>query len=82
MVKLLLGNFTFLDEEIDGKLKCIIHIIDGVIYCNSEDQAYEIGENLLEYYESYLVLPTYKGEIEFGEKFNTLFNEIFNHLKQ
>jgi hypothetical protein len=32
-------------------------------------------------YESYLVLPSYGGEIEYDEKFNKLFEEIFGEVK-
>ena len=80
-VKLLVGDFTFLDSQIDGVHKCIINQIDDVITCPNEDIANETGEELLEFYESYLVIPSYQGEIEYEEKFNKLFEEIFGGLK-
>lgn len=76
MVKLLVGDFTFFDPQIDGEHKCIVNRVDGVLTCFSEDLANECGEDMLKYYESYLVLPSYTGEIEYDEKFNKLFEEI------
>ncbi len=62
-VKLLVGNFTFLDPQIDGEDKTIIHEILGVFECRDEDHASEMGEELLEEFESYLVPSVYGGEI-------------------
>tara|TARA_Y100000389_G_C17247206_1_gene406191 strand:+ start:290 stop:493 length:204 start_codon:yes stop_codon:yes gene_type:complete len=64
MVKLLLGEFTFLDPVIDGEHKCIINKVEKVVEFDCEDLACKSGEDMLELgYESYLVLPTYKGEV-------------------
>jgi hypothetical protein len=79
--KVLVGDFTFLDPQIDGEHKCIINEVQGVLTCTNEDIANETGEKLLEMYESYLVLPSYGGEIEYDEKFNKLFEEIFGEVK-
>ncbi len=81
MVKLLVGDFTFLDPQIDGEHKCIINQIDDIITCPNEDIASETGEELLDFYESYLVIPSYSGEIEYEEKYSKLFEEIFAELK-
>jgi hypothetical protein len=63
MVKLLLGEFTFLDPVIDGEYKCIVNKVDKVVEFDDEDLACKCGEDMLDLYESYLVLPTYKGEV-------------------
>ena len=65
MAKLLLGEFTFLDPQIDGEHKCIVHKVDKEIEFNNEDIACEVGEMMLSQYEGYLVLPTYQGEVEY-----------------
>ena len=66
-VKLLMGQFSFLEEEIDGVFKAIIHTIDAVFEYDTEDEACEAGENMLSDYESYLVPASYKGEIDLTE---------------
>ena len=80
-VKLLVGDFTFLDRQIDGEHKTIINDVSGVFTCLNEESALELGENMLEFFESYLVLPTYTGEIEYEEKYSKLFEEIFAEVK-
>ena len=65
-VKLILGNITFLDPQIDGEHKAIVHEVSGVIECPDEDTAMKIGEDMLcVACESYLVPTTYSGEIEY-----------------
>lgn len=80
-VKLLVGDFTFLDRQIDGEHKTIINDVSGVFTCLNEESALELGENMLEFFESYLVLPTYTGEIEYEGRFSKLFEEIFAEVK-
>ena len=75
MVKLLLGEFTFLDPQIDGEHKAIIHRIDEVIEYPNEDIAMKTGEELLDFYESYLVLGSYGGELEYDKKYSKIIEE-------
>lgn len=63
-VILLLGDFTFLNREVDKETKTIINRIDSVILCSSEDSAEQIGEDLLDEYEGYLVPSSYSYPIE------------------
>lgn len=80
---LLLGDFTFLDPQIDGEQKCIIHKIYSSSKFESEDEASEKGEELLDIFTSYLVLPTYGGEIEFNYKLSKKEKKTFSEfLKQ
>lgn len=59
-VILLLGDFTFLNPQTDGKTETIINRIDRVMVCDDEDSASEIGEEQLEDgCESYLVPSSY-----------------------
>jgi len=67
MVRLLLGEFTFLDEQNDGEYKAIIHRIDKVINCENEDKASELGDEMLDEFESYLVPTSYNGKIDMSE---------------
>jgi len=75
MVKLLLGEFIFLDPQIDGEHKAIINRIDEVIECPNEDIASERGEELLDFYDSYLVLGSYGGELEYDKKYSKIIEE-------
>lgn len=90
---LLLGNFTFhhfSDEELEthfggkdqvespDKPMCLVHELNRMIECDSEDEAGDKGEKLLNEYESYLVIPTYKGKIAFNDTYN---KEIVNRAK-
>jgi hypothetical protein len=75
MAKLLLGQITFFDPQIDGEHKAIIHRIDEVIEYPNEDIAMENGEELLDFYESYLVLGTYTGELEYDKKYSKIIEE-------
>ena len=59
-VKLILGDITFLDIQIDGEYKAIINRIDEVIECKDYDDAEIQGENALDNCESYLI-PTHYG---------------------
>ena len=77
MVKLLVGDFTFFDPQIDGEHKCQINRVDNVLDCANSELAEEIGENLLDTYESYLVLPTYTGRLDYQYRYHKLFEEIF-----
>lgn len=81
MAKLLLGEFTFLDPQIDGEHKCIVVSVDAVLDCPDTDLAEEIGEKLLDTYESYLVLPTYNGKLEYQYRFKKLFENIEKDLE-
>lgn len=64
IIKLILGDITFLDEQIDGESKAIINSIDNIIYCESTDEAEIIGENSLNVSESYLIPSLYQFPIE------------------
>ena len=66
-VKLLMGQFSFLEESIDGVYKAIVHTIDGVFEYDTIDEAEENGEAMLSDFESYLVPASYKGEIDLTE---------------
>jgi len=81
MVKLLVGDFTFLDPQIDGEHKAIINEVCAVLDCTNTDIAEEIGEKLLDTYESYLVLPTYNGKLEYQYRFKKLFENIEKDLE-
>ena len=59
-VLLILGDFTFLDKRIDGKLCAITKRIDKIMLCNNEDEAGELGEQGLEDgSEGYLIPISY-----------------------
>ena len=64
-MKLILGNITFLDRQIDGIHKAIVHEVHGVIDCGSEEQACRIGEDLVNEFESYIVPEVYTGIVEY-----------------
>ncbi len=80
MYKVLVGQFSFLDIQNDGVHKAIIHEVHGVLTCSTEDKATETGEKLLEFFESYIVLPTYTGAIEYDKNFDKLFESIQDDL--
>jgi len=63
MIYLMLGDFTFLDERIDGEHKAIINRVDEVRTFNTIDEAEEFGEEQLANFESYLVPQAYNGVI-------------------
>lgn len=63
MIYLMLGDFTFLDERIDGEYKAIINRVDEVRTFNTIDEAEEFGEEQLDNFESYLVPQAYNGVI-------------------
>jgi hypothetical protein len=63
-MKLIIGIITFLDPQIDGVNKAIVHEVHGVLNCGSGEQAQRIGENLLDEFESYIIPEIYDGEIE------------------
>ena len=44
MTTLLVGEFTFLDLENDGRYEAIIHRIDRCLQCESIDDAEDLGE--------------------------------------
>jgi hypothetical protein len=67
MVTLLVGEFSFLDLENDGRHETIVHKIDKCFQCDSIEEAEELGESLLCDYESYLVPESYKGFINLKE---------------
>ena len=67
MITLLVGEFSFLDLENDGKHEAIIHKIDKCFQCDNIEEAEELGESLLSDYESYLVPESYKGYINLNE---------------
>jgi len=66
-IKIFVGDFTFLDEQIDGMHECIINSIEGVYKAIDEEQAYIIAEKLLEEYEGYLIPSIYTGKIRFSD---------------
>lgn len=63
MIYLMLGDFTFLDERIDGEHKAIINRVDEIKTFNTVDEAEEYGEEQLDNFESYLVPQAYNGVI-------------------
>lgn len=67
-IKIFVGNFTFLDEQIDGTHECIINSIEGVYKAIDEDQADIISEKLLEQYDGYLIPSLYTGKIRFSNE--------------
>ena len=44
MITLLVGEFSFLDLENDGKHEAIIHKIDKCFQCDNIEEAEELGE--------------------------------------
>lgn len=77
--KVIVGNITFLDPQIDGEHKAIINEVGGIYHIVGEDKANEVGEHMLKYFDSYMVLPSYKGEIVIDDEHNyqMIYNEIF-----
>jgi hypothetical protein len=67
-IKIFVGNFTFLDETIDGMHECIINSIEGVYKAIDEDQADIMSEKLLEQYDGYLIPSIYTGKIRFSNE--------------
>lgn len=65
MVHLILGNITFLDPQIDGEHKAIVHRIDKTLEFIDSDLAELNGEKYLDNFEAYLVPSSYKGDIEY-----------------
>jgi hypothetical protein len=75
-VILLLGDFTFLNPQTDGKTEAIINRIDRVMLCDDEDSASEIGEEQLEDgCESYLVPSSYLENKEATIKWDGMLDE-------
>ncbi len=62
----LLGCFTFLEQQHDGEFKTIIHRIDEIKSFDTTDEALEYGEATIETgkFEGYLIPQVYMGEIE------------------
>ena len=77
--KVIVGNITFLDPQIDGEHKAIINEVGGIYHIVGEDKANKVGEDMLKYFDSYMVLPSYKGEIIIDDEHNyqMIYNEIF-----
>ncbi len=77
--KVIVGDITFLDPQIDGEHKAIINQVGGIYYIVGEDKANQVGEEMLKYFDSYMVLPSYKGEVVIDDKLKHLniSNEIF-----
>ena len=63
MIYLMLGDFTFLDEKIDGEHKTIINRVDEIRTFDTIDEAEEYGEEQLHKFESYLIPQAYNGVI-------------------
>ena len=61
-VKVLLGEMTFFDEQIDGKYEAIVHKIDRVEMID-EHLADDFCEAMLSEHECYLVPEQYTGKI-------------------
>ena len=61
-VKVLLGQFTFFDEQIDGVDKTIVHKIDKVVMVD-EDKVDDFCEASLDEHEGYLIPEYYNFEI-------------------
>lgn len=66
-VHVLLGDFTFYEEQFDGIYKCIIHRIDEVVEID-EETAEEFCEESLDTYESYLIPEMYNGLIKMNDE--------------
>ncbi len=64
-IKIFVGNFTFLDEQIDGIHECIINSIEGVYKAIDDEHADIMSEKLLEQYDGYLIPSIYTGKIRF-----------------
>ena len=62
-VHVLLGVFTFYEEQFDGVYKCIIHRIDEIVEIE-EETAEKFCEDSLNTYEAYLIPEMYNGLIE------------------
>ena len=77
--KVIVGNITFLDPQIDGEHKAIINEVGGIYHIIGEDKANQVGEDMLKYFDSYMVLPSYKGEIVIDDEHNyqMIYSEIF-----
>lgn len=95
-IKLLLGNFTFnnfSDEELKlfsvgvdhvesaDKPLCLIHELNGVLECESMEQAYELGEEFCNMFGSYLIPEDFKGEIAYEPNATQNIKELFGNLK-
>lgn len=63
-VKVLLGQFTFFDQQIDNKFMTIVHKIDEVVMVD-EDKVDYFCEASLDNHEGYLIPEYYNGEIEY-----------------
>lgn len=91
-IKLLLGNFTFnnfSNEELKlfsvgvdhvesaDKPLCLIHELNGVLECESIEQAELIGNELCNEFGSYLIPSEFKGEIVYEPNATQNIKEIF-----
>jgi hypothetical protein len=59
---LIVGDFVFDDGN------CKINSIQFVMKSETEIEAKEMGDKSLFDFDSYIIIPTFKGEISFGNK--------------
>lgn len=59
-IKLITGNIIFENDS-----KAIVPKDHNIIMCDTENEACELGEQMLDECEAYLVPSVYKGEIIF-----------------
>ena len=70
-ILLILGNITFhhfnenelkLFSDPEGE-KALVHHVDAIIMCESEDDAAKIGDDMVNMFDSYLIPESFSGEI-------------------
>jgi hypothetical protein len=62
---LILGNITFEGLIGENTTKAIVHEISGILHCEGNEKAIELGEMLSNEFHSYVIPEIYKGEIEY-----------------
>ena len=89
-IVLLLGNITFNNFEVEelamfknptSQNKALIHELNGVVECDSMEQAYDIGEDLCNMFGSYIIPTEFKGEVVYEPDAQNKLKEIFGELK-
>ena len=64
-MKVLFGDITFLDEQIDGVDEAIIHNVIEKDLEGSLEEVYDMCEELLKVYQGYLIPSKYLGKITY-----------------
>ena len=86
-VLLILGNITFnhfyekelkLFSDPEGE-KALVHRVDAIIMCDSEDDAAKIGDDMVSMFDSYLIPESFSGEIVYGSVKERIMVESFIH---